>query len=248
MSLAHLSLFTGIGGMDLGLERAGFTTIGQVELDPFCRSVLARHWPDVPRHDDVRTAVPWWNSRIRPRIDLLSGGFPCQPFSVAGKMLGIGDERWGWPWMYEVIKGVRPRYVLIENVPRLLADTEAFATVCADLSHLGFDLEWSVLSACAMGAPHVRKRLFVVAYATGQFRPSWLAQELSHDGRQAEIWGNRDGEHALGRPAIRMETPARTDRMAYGSALRMVAAGGNAVVPQIAEFIGRAIMARGDGE
>lgn len=111
-----LSLFSGIGGLELGLERAGMTVVGQVEIDPFCRRVLAKHWPEVPRHDDVRTAVAWWLDRARPAVDVVAGGFPCQPFSNAGHKRGIADERWGWPWMADVVRAVRPRFVVMENV------------------------------------------------------------------------------------------------------------------------------------
>ena len=162
--LTVLSLFAGIGGLDLGLERAGLRTVGQVEIDPFCRRVLARHWPEVPRHDDVRTAPAWWTGAPRPRVDVVAGGFPCQPFSTAGRRRGVADERWGWPWMAGVVRLVRPRYVLVENVPGLLRDRDAFGWVLADLATLGFDARWGVLSACALGAPHTRERLFLLAY------------------------------------------------------------------------------------
>ena len=94
-----LSLFSGIGGLDLGLERAGMTVVGQVEIDPWCRKVLAKHWPEVPRHDDVRTAAGWWGGRRAP--DLVCGGFPCQPVSYAGLGLAQSDPRWLWPLMAE---------------------------------------------------------------------------------------------------------------------------------------------------
>ena len=162
--LTVLSLFAGIGGLDLGLERAGLRTVGQVEINPFCRSVLARHWPEVPRHDDVRTAPAWWTAAPRPRVDVVAGGFPCQPFSTAGRRRGVADARWGWPWMVDVVRLVRPRYVLVENVAALLADRDAFGWVLADLATLGFDARWGVLSACALGAPHTRERLFLLAY------------------------------------------------------------------------------------
>lgn len=129
-----LSLFAGIGGIELGLERAGMTTVGQVETDPYCQQVLAQHWPEVPRHDDVRTTVKWWQSEPRPRVDLVCGGFPCQPFSLAGKQLGTSDERWMWPAMAGVIRGVRSRYVLVENVSSLVRDGLAFGQVLADPS------------------------------------------------------------------------------------------------------------------
>src|SRR5687768_1834679 len=108
-ALNVLSLFAGIGGLELGLERAGMSTVGQVEIDPYCRQVLAKHWPEVPRHDDVRSCMAWWNSRSRPRVDVVCGGFPCQPFSNAGFQLGVDDERWMWPEFAAVIRGVRPR-------------------------------------------------------------------------------------------------------------------------------------------
>lgn len=98
-----LSLFAGIGGLDLGLERAGMTTIGQVEIDPYCQQVLARHWPGVPRHDDVRTTVEWWGREHRPTVDVVAGGFPCQPVSAAGARGAQQDERWLWPAMAHII-------------------------------------------------------------------------------------------------------------------------------------------------
>jgi DNA (cytosine-5)-methyltransferase 1 len=172
-SMNLLSLFAGIGGVDLGLERAGMTTVGQVELDPFCRQVLAKHWPEVPRHNDVRTFDRWWRSRPRPAVDVVAGGFPCQPFSIitGNRRRGTADHRWGWPWMADVIAGLQqsqgdgPDWVLIENVPALIGDAEAFEWVLEDLAGLGFDGEWGVVSACAVGAPHTRERLFVVAYS-----------------------------------------------------------------------------------
>ena len=97
MSWNVLELFAGIGGLCLGLERAGMTAVGQVELDPFCRRVLNKHWPEVPKHDDVKTTVKWWLSEPRPPVHVIAGGYPCQPESLAGKRLGITDERWLWP-------------------------------------------------------------------------------------------------------------------------------------------------------
>lgn len=159
-----LSLFAGVGGMELGLEAAGMTTVGQVEIDPECRQVLARHWPDVPQHDDVTTATEWWTSCDRPTADLVCAGFPCQPFSDAGFRLGINDERWMWPATAAVIRAVRPRYVLLENVSALVRDGRAFGAVLADLHTLGFDAEWATLRASDFGAPHNRERVYVVAY------------------------------------------------------------------------------------
>jgi DNA (cytosine-5)-methyltransferase 1 len=173
-----LSLFSGVDGLGLGLTRAGMTVVGHVELDDFCQRVLAHHWPEAVQHGDVRTAGEWWGSTVRPAVDLVAGGFPCQPFSSAGFRRGIADERWGWPWMRAVIAVVKPRYVLIENVDELLRHTEAFRVVLSDLSALGFDAEWSVVSACSLGAPHTRDRVFVLAYSASIGQVS-----------EAEYWG-----------------------------------------------------------
>lgn len=156
-----LSLFSGIGGLELGLERAGMTVVGQVEIDPFCRRVLAKHWPEVPRHDDVRTAVQWWRGAPRPAVHVVAGGFPCQGHSVAGKRLGTGDERWGWPWFRTVAAEFAPAWIVIENVPNLART--GLDDVLRDLADLGFDAWWGSVPAAALGAPHLRWRLFVVA-------------------------------------------------------------------------------------
>ena len=241
-----LSLFTGIGGLDLGLERAGMTVVGQVEIDPWCRRVLAKHWPEVPRHDDVRTAADWWGRRPAP--DVVAGGPPCQPVSQTGWRRAQDDPRWLWPAMAAVVRDLRPRYVLVENVTGL--SSAGLGDVLGDLAALGFDAEWGVLSACALGAPHSRERLFVVADA-GRFRRPGRAEEAAGEayqpgqGSRAEAAGrggarSQDaagaGSHwavepGVGRVAARV--PARVDR------LRGL---GNAVVPQVAEHIGRMIL------
>lgn len=237
-----LSLFSGIGGLELGLERAGMTVVGQVELDDYCRRVLATHWPEVPRHDDVRTAVHWWQSMPRPHVDLVCGGFPCQPFSTAGRRRGIADERWGWPWMERIVRVVRPRYVLVENVAALLDDGDAFGWVLRDLAALGFDAEWSVLPACAVGAPHTRERLFLVAYPNGVDGPPRVGLgngwPVPRRRRDPHPWP--DPIHGL------LATPPDTGGVADGVSPELdgvrVRALGNAVVPQVAEYIGHRLM------
>lgn len=232
----YLSLFAGIGGIDLGLDRAGMTCVGQVEIDPFCRRVLARHWPDVPRHDDVRTAGEWWHAECyRPPVDLITGGFPCQPFSDAGRRRGIEDDRWGWPWMADAIETIQPRMVLIENVVGLHR-SPAFGKVLNDLHTLGFDAEWTVLSACAVGAPHARERLFVLAYPQG--------------GRRGERgWLERAQERAAQRHLHHWAQEPEPHRVAHGLPGRVERnrAIGNAVVPQVAELIGQLILDGEDG-
>ena len=237
-----LSLFSGIGGLELGLERAGMTVVGQVEIDPFARAVLATHWPEVPRHDDVRTAIPWWSSQPRPSVDVVAGGFPCQPFSAAGRRRGVADERWGWPWMADVVRAVRPRVVLVENVPRLLADHVAFGWVLADLAALGFDAQWGVLSACAVGAPHTRDRLFLVAHT---HRVDGRPRVGTRPGQPVPRGHGGTGPWADPVDGL-LEAARRSGRVADGVPDRLeparVRALGNAVVPQVAEHLGRLIL------
>jgi DNA (cytosine-5)-methyltransferase 1 len=158
------SLFAGIGGFDLGLERAGMRCEWQVEIDPYARAVLAKHWPDVRRHEDVRTFPPpegEWG------VDVICGGFPCQDISVAGKGAGLAGARSGlWYEYARIIGELRPRYVIVENVAALLA--RGMGTVLGDLSTLGYDAEWHVIPASAVGAPHRRERIWIVAHAVSE--------------------------------------------------------------------------------
>lgn len=161
------SLFSGIGGLDLGLEWAGIGPIQwQVERDPFCRSALAKHWPDAERFDDV-CAV---GSHCLCPVDLICGGFPCQDLSYAGKGAGLTGERSGLWFQYaRIVRELRPRFVVVENVPALLS--RGLGTVLGDLAALGYDAEWHCVSAESVGAPHLRDRLFVVAYSNAVRQP-----------------------------------------------------------------------------
>jgi DNA (cytosine-5)-methyltransferase 1 len=234
-----LSLFSGIGGLELGLERAGLTVVGQVEIDPFCRRVLAKHWPDVPRHDDVRTCVEWWRSGPRPAVHVVAGGPPCQGASRCGSRRGASDPRWGWPWFFDVVRALRPARLVMENPPALL-DLDggaAFGEILGELAALGFDAEWSVLSACAVGAPHTRERLFVLADAAGGGRGPGrgagpAAGGLEPVGRDAQPGGPWAGEPGV--HGVAYGVPRGVDRR------RGL---GNAVVPEVAEQAGRVVMA-----
>lgn len=235
-----LSLFSGIGGLELGLERAGMTVVGQVEIDPWCRKVLAKHWPEVPRHDDVRTCVDWWRSEPRPAVHVVAGGFPCQPASSAGLCLAQDDERWLWPDMARVVRELRPRYVVVENVVGLL--DRGFDEVLGDLAGLGFDAEWGVLSACAVGAPHPRERVFVVAHpASEPGRPA--ARGPARAVRTATAPGRPRLAVTEPRDSGWWDTEPRMGRVADGlpGGLDRRVALGNAVVPQVAEYVGRLI-------
>lgn len=247
--LTVLSLFSGIGGLELGLERAGMQVVGQVEINPFCRRVLAHHWPEVPRHDDVRTAPDWWDSEPRPAVDVVCGGFPCQPFSLAGKQLGVGDERWMWPEMADVVRRVRPRYVVVENVSALVRDADAFGWVLGDLAALGFDAEWAVLSAPQFGAPQSsRERLYLVAYPASV---DGVARDRVGQGGERGSPLAVGGLHGLPLPARGRTARAwlaaepDVDRLVDGvpNQVDRLAAYGNAVIPAAAEHIGRLVVA-----
>jgi len=162
------SLFAGIGGLDLGLERAGMQVKWQVENNPYCIRVLAKHWPSVKRYGDIKQ-IKW--SEVEP-VDLICGGFPCQPVSVAGARKGDKDERWLWLEFLRAIREVRPRYALVENVPGLLStdDGRLARGVFGDLAEIGYDAEWNIVSAADVGAPHLRKRIFIVAHAQSDLR------------------------------------------------------------------------------
>lgn len=242
-----LSLFAGVGGMEVGLEAAGMRTVGQVEIDPYCQAVLARHWPDVPRHDDVTTAVQWWTSRERPHVDLICAGFPCQPFSLAGKQFGVSDERWMWPATADVIRAVRPRYILLENVSALVRDSRAFGAVLGDLHQLGLDAEWATLRASDFGAPHARERVYILAYSTGQHGQSRSQLEAGEDWRPSLAVGGLSGLDAFARRRAAeqwLEREPRVDRLANGipHQSHRLRCAGNAVVPAVTEHIGRLIV------
>jgi DNA (cytosine-5)-methyltransferase 1 len=228
------SLFSGIGGLDLGLERAGMQIVWQVEIDAYARRVLAKHWPDVARFPDVRDV----GARHLVPVDLICGGFPCQDISAAGKKAGITGARSGlWKEFYRIICELRPRYVLVENVAALTR--RGLPTVLGDLAACGYDAEWQVLSAVAFGAPHRRERLFLVAYSDGAGLA--LRQVFGEDARAQLAAFKRESspwwaiEPDVGRMAHGV--PHRVDR------LRGL---GNAVVPHVAEYIGRCLLARED--
>ena len=177
-----LDLFSGIGGFALGLERAGMHTVAFCECEPFCQAVLRKHWPQVPIYDDVRnlTAVRLRTDGIEPNV--ICGGFPCQDLSIAGKGAGL------WREFARIIGEVRPRYVIVENVAALLG--RGIARVLGDLAALGFDAEWHCIPACAVGAPHRRDRVWIIAYASSEGRwqelPGAHGDESAHAGRSAQ--------------------------------------------------------------
>ena len=225
-----IDLFSGIGGFSLGLERAGpFETVQFVEQDAKARQVLTKHWPNVPQHDDIRTYQPNPGD-----ADLVCGGFPCQDISSAGRGVGIIGERSGlWSEMARVIGAVRPRWVIAENVSALRS--KGLALVLQDLCSLGYDAEWHCIPASAVGAPHRRDRVWVIAYrnSDGDCQPALSvddeASRVSYPS-SSNVWTTDPPVH----------------RMADGLSGRMdrLKQLGNSVVPQIPELIGRAILQR----
>jgi DNA (cytosine-5)-methyltransferase 1 len=197
------SLFAGIGGIDLGLERAGWRGRWQVEWDPFCQRVLAKHWPDIPRYGDIAT-VDW--SGVE-RVDLLAGGFPCQPVSGAGKRKAQSDERWLWPEFLRAIRALRPSLILVENVTNLLAINggSAFGEVVGDLAASGYDAEWDCIPAAAVGAPHDRDRIWIVAYPNSEpvrNRAGDMGGPQSPGAREEPEWKWLRPDAFDGRPAV----------------------------------------------
>ena len=166
-----LDLFSGIGGFSLGLERSGaFKTVAFCEIEPYCQKVLAKHWPQVPIYDDVRTITAERLATDGIAVDAICGGFPCQDISCAGKGAGIEGERSGlWFEYARIIGELRPRYVIVENVSALLS--RGLDRVLGTLAALGYNAEWHCIPASAVGAPHRRDRMWIVANSTSLGRP-----------------------------------------------------------------------------
>jgi DNA (cytosine-5)-methyltransferase 1 len=199
VSLRVLSLFSGIGGIDLGLERTGgFRTMAFCEVDPFCREVLAHHWPGVPIHDEVRRLTSDSLGGLQP--DAIVGGFPCQPHSVAGKRQGQADERHLWPEFARLVREIRPRWVLAENVPGIR--TTAADEVCGYLEAAGYTVWPLVVGADDVGAPHRRKRVWFVAHRVSEGRSDERSGGLL-DGERPARRHDADGrgEWPVGEPA-----------------------------------------------
>lgn len=167
MGLTHLSLFSGIGGLDLAAEWAGFETVGQCEIADYPTKVLEKHWPDVPRWRDIRelTAESFYERTGLRTVDAISGGFPCQPFSVAGEQRGTEDDRYLWPEMLRVIKELKPTWVIAENVPNIV--NMALDEVLSSLESAGYQAGTLLIPACGVGAWHKRERVAILGYASG---------------------------------------------------------------------------------
>ena len=266
--IAHLSLFTGIGGLDLAAEAAGMTTVGQCEWADYPTKVLEKHWPDVPRWRDIRTLTgdDFYAKTGLRTVDVISGGFPCQPFSVAGKQKGKGDDRYLWPEMLRVITELGPRWVVGENVPGILRI--AAADVVADLERLGYHVVVFAFEAAAVGAYHRRERVAFVAHNDGTLRSreddqvqagwnaahacsetvvnatGWRLQKPKHKPWSEEQWKSIAAERALFTNASGWPAEPDVGRVAHGIPNRVdrLKCLGNAVVPAQFYPIFKAIM------
>ncbi len=250
MKLKVLDIFAGIGGFSLGLERTGgFETVAFCEIDPFCRRVLAKHWPDVPCYEDVRELTAERLAADGIAVDVICGGFPCQDISEANSSgRGLDGERSGlWREYARLIGEIRPKFVIVENVAALLG--RGLGRVLGDVAALGYDAEWHCIPAAAIGAPHERDRVWIVAYpGEGERRPivgacERMAWQDSIPQRQESAGGFASVfEAAWGSDALVVANTLRG--MDDGVQVRMDGfnACANAVVPQIPNLIGKAIL------
>ena len=285
------SLFAGVGGADLGFERAGMECRWQVEIDDYATRVLEKNWPNVRRHRDVRTFPPRayeysYSWRGMPRgefgpdvkrditrdewgVDCIAGGPPCQPTSAAGKQLGESDARWLWPDALRVIDVLRPRIAVLENPTAItsLDKGRPFGRILARLASFGMDAEWFVLPAAAFGAPHIRHRTFICAYTQGMFRAPIFRGE--QDGNLSSHAFSRlladacrskgqERQSVMGDVAENFTPAQRSMRSCrawdsgpfddgavddgLSSSVDQLDCYGNAIVPQVAEWIARRII------
>jgi DNA (cytosine-5)-methyltransferase 1 len=270
MMLKVLDLFSGIGGFSLGLERTGgFKTVAFCEIEPYPRKVLAKHWPEVPCYHDIRELTADRLAADGIAVGVICGGFPCQDISVAGNGAGLAGERSGlWSEFARLIGEIRPKYAIVENVSALLS--RGLGDVLGDMAALRYDAEWHCIPAFAVGAPHRRDRVWIVAHANDQRQLQSPRSKCDERGWFGN--GGKDVAYANGQRLPKPEAFGRglgiaLSRFARAPAQRpswwlsepdvgRVANGipsrvdrlkglGNAVVPQIPELIGRAILAAG---
>lgn len=249
------SLFSGIGGLDLGLERAGMKVVWQVEKDPYAQQVLRKNWPDVPITADINNAHGYSACNaldgcaggcLAP-VDIICGGFPCQDLSVAGRGAGLSGSRSGlWAEFARLVGELRPGWVLAENVPALRS--RGLGRVLGDISSLGYDAIWDCLPAAAFGAHHIRDRLFLVAWHASNANGDLVRLGAKRDqwqGWQVRAPVSKDSEPLVDGPIDGWSTRPALARMGDGvpSEVDRTRVLGNSVVPQVAEYVGRMILA-----
>ena len=244
--LTHLSLFSGIGGLDLVAEWAGFRTVWQCEWADYPQAVLEKHWPGLPRWRDIRTLTKesFYEQTGLHTVDVISGGFPCQPFSVAGKQRGKDDDRYLWPEFIRVIRELRPTWVIGENVPGII--NLALDTVLSDLEAEGYEVQCFLVPACGVDAPHRRERCVILAYSDkNRLQATRTKQQTEGAARVCKNVSNSESWREQRKLSVWTEAwrsggcggwPAEPDvgRVAYGIPNRVdrLKCLGNAVVPQ----------------
>ena len=247
------SLFAGIGGFDLGFERAGMECAWQVENDPFCQAVLRKHWPGVPLFSDIHDFPPAGAQHLEHPVDVICGGFPCQPTSQAGLQKGSDDERWLWPEMFRVCKALRPRWIVVEN-PRGLLSADSgrlMGEVVRDMAVFGYRVEWDCIPAAFVGADHLRERIFIVGHTDSkgpqglpvdvvqERQPGRLSEEQDRSLAASGVFGaagRRPSAAWLPEPDVGRVAPRVPNRVDRTITI------GNSVCPQVAEYIANLIM------
>ena len=262
-----LDIFSGIGGFSVAGEHAGFRTVAFAETDPYASAILRRHWPDIPNIGDVRNIT---RDSIAESIDVVAGGFPCQPASLSGQRRGTHDARWLWPECVRILAEFKPPFAVFENVRGMLSvnDGQAFHTILQDLASLRYDALWNCIPAAAVGAPHERDRLWILAHADDSTRTAQRGEyEITAPaGAGGKFVARRSNEHAQWQESVcgsrqvadddaasttigsdcaasQWQAEPRVRRVADGVPNRVdrLRCLGNAIVPQVAELLLRGI-------
>lgn len=236
--LRVLDLFSGIGGFSLGLERTGaFTTTAFCEIDPYCREVLKKHWPDVPIHEDVRGV-----HLEEGQVDVITGGFPCQDISLAGKGKGLSGERSGLVFeIPRLIKEGKPKFVILENSPALRS--RGLEVILGCLAEIGYDAEWHCIPAAAFGAQHIRDRVWIVAYPHQAGLAGGCNTREDHPEEPLGLVVGPSHLHQVERLQYGCASELGRDFHGVPRRVDRVGALGNSVIPQIPEAIGYALTA-----
>ncbi len=250
-----LDLFSGIGGFSLGLERAGMETVAFCETDPYARKVLKKHWPDVPIYEDIKELTGEQIKKEIGTIDIICGGFPCQPYSIAGKRKGAEDDRALWPEMLRIIQEVKPRWIIGENVAGFIR--LGLDNCLSDLARARYETVQFIIPACAVNAKHRRERVWIVANSIGKRQGGTYWENIGNDKPERQKqnisqWhkvggniGNCGSRSTTEEPgANHWEIEPSMGRVAHGIPKRVdrLRCLGNAIVPQVVQGIGEAIM------
>ncbi len=243
--MRHGSLFSGIGGFDLAAQWMGWNNVFQVEWDGYCQKVLAKNCPNVKRYGDIKE---FDGTKYKGAIDIISGGFPCQPFSGVGRKKGQSDDRYLWPEMLRVIREVRPTFIVGENVTTIISmdDNQIFDRILSDLENEGYQTEQFIIPACAIGAWHRRDRLWIFAYSDSERLEGRVVDKESDRGEGSEVWNdfagcNREVRYLWNKDWNEVAPEFCRNRNGIPNRVDRLKGLGNAIVPQVAFQIFKAI-------